>query len=60
MFNSLEISQYLGLSESTIRSWVKFGKIPISKLGRCVRFDKYKIDLWLKKKEVKFTVGEIV
>lgn len=51
--NVNELAIYLGLSPDTIRAWVKTGRIPSSKLGRAVRFDKYKIDEWLKDKEVK-------
>lgn len=49
--NIKEIAEYLCLSESTIRAWVKTGRIPFSKLGRCVRFDILKINEWLKQKE---------
>ncbi len=46
-----EAALYLGFSEDTIRFWVKKGKIPFSKIGRGVRFDLRKIELWLKEKE---------
>jgi excisionase family DNA binding protein len=61
-FNVKEIATYLGLSEDTIRAWVKTGKIPFSKLGRSVRFDLRRIDQWLKKKEypyIRKTFGEL-
>lgn len=45
------LALYSNMSEHTIRAWVKTGYIPFSKLGRAVRFDKYKIDEWLKSKE---------
>lgn len=45
------MAQYLCLSEDTIRAWVKTGKIPVTKLGRAVRFDLHKIEQWLKQKE---------
>lgn len=50
--NSKEAARYLSLTEPTIRNWVRFNKIPYSKLGRCVRFDMLKINQWLKDKEV--------
>lgn len=46
-------SEYLSLSEDTIRAWVKSRSIPYSKLGRSVRFDLFKLEGWLKEKEVK-------
>jgi excisionase family DNA binding protein len=49
--NTKEVSEYLGLAESTIRAWVKAYKIPYSKLGRSVRFDIIKMNGWLKSKE---------
>jgi excisionase family DNA binding protein len=52
-FTIKEVAIYLGLSEHTIRAWVKFNRIPFYKLGRSVRFDLTKIDNWLKKKECK-------
>ena len=49
--NVKEIANYLNLSEHTVRSWIRVGKIPFSKLGRAVRFDLRRIEPWLKKKE---------
>lgn len=54
-FNANEIATYLGLSDDTIRAWVKKGKIPFSKLGRAVRFDIQKIEPWLKVQECPYT-----
>ena len=52
--NTKEIAVYLGLSECTIRAWVKHGRIPYSKLGRAVRFDIKEIHKWLKNKQVTY------
>ena len=49
--NTKEIATYLGLSEHTIRAWVKLGRIPFYKLGRAVRFDLRKLEPWLKRQE---------
>lgn len=46
-----DLAVYIGMSENTLRDWVKYGKIPFSKLGKAVRFDLRKIDLWLKDRE---------
>jgi len=49
--NVKEVAKYFSLSEDTIRAWVKRGEIPCSKLGRTIRFDKLRLESWLKKKE---------
>ena len=50
-----DLAVYIGMSENTIREWVKYGKIPFSKLGRAVRFDLHRIEPWLKNKECAYT-----
>ena len=53
-FNVHEVAVYLGLSDDTIRAWIKKGKIPFSKFGKAVRFDLQKIEPWLKEREVRY------
>jgi len=48
-----ELSQYIGIKKGTIYQWTNQRRIPYSKLGKVLKFDKQKIDNWLKKKEVK-------
>ncbi|MBW2044328.1 MAG: helix-turn-helix domain-containing protein [Deltaproteobacteria bacterium] len=47
-----ELAEYLGVKKNTLYSWVNMRKIPYTKVGRLVRFEKQKIDEWLKKHEV--------
>ena len=47
-----ELSIYLGVAEGTIYDWVCYKKIPYTKVGRLVRFEKVKIDAWLLEKTV--------
>ncbi len=49
-FNVKEIANYLGMTPNAIRAWVRLRQIPYSKLGRAVRFDIRKIDLWAESK----------
>lgn len=48
-----ELSKYISTPKGTIYSWTHMRKIPYSKVGRILRFDKQEIDRWMKKKKVK-------
>ena len=48
-----EVANYLNLEIKTIRNWTSEGKIPSVKLGSAVRYQKERIDMWLKSKEKK-------
>lgn len=47
-----ELSQYLGIKQNTLRSWVWQKRIPYHKLGRLVKFDLVEIDKWLLERKV--------
>ena len=47
-----ELSQYLGITEGTLYSWVCYKKIPYVKMGRLVKFDLRKIDSWTQENTV--------
>ena len=36
-YSTAEISEILNVKESTIRSWIFKGLLPVKKFGRCVR-----------------------
>jgi len=48
-----ELSKYISAQKGTIYAWTHMRKIPYSKVGRILRFDKQEIDRWMKKKKVK-------
>lgn len=48
-----ELSKYISTPKGTIYAWTHMRKIPHSKVGRILRFDKQEIDQWMKKKKVK-------
>jgi len=50
--NINELTDYIGLSKNTIYSWVWQRRIPYTKFGRLVKFDRRAIDLWVKKYSV--------
>jgi len=41
-----EIAEYLGLSVSTVRKWIRTGQIPYCRMNSAIRFDIKKIDEW--------------
>jgi excisionase family DNA binding protein len=44
------LSEYLSVARPTLYSWVCLGRIPsdaIVRLGRCLRFDRERIDAWI-------------
>ncbi len=47
LININELSEYIGLSISTIYSWVSQRRIPFVKCGRLTKFDLQKIDDWI-------------
>jgi len=48
----MELSEYLGVKEPTLRDWIRFKKIPYLKLSKCIRFDIGEINQWLEVKRV--------
>lgn len=48
-----EVAKYLNLEIKTIRNWTSEKKIPSVKLGGAVRYQKERIDTWIKSKEKK-------
>jgi excisionase family DNA binding protein len=41
-----EVAEYLGLSQSAIRKWIRTGQIPFLRFNGVIRFDVEKIDEW--------------
>lgn len=48
-----ELSEWLNVSESTLRKWYSRGEIAHYKIRGHIRFDKYKILKFLAKNEIK-------
>lgn len=52
--NVKEVAEYLRCAETTIRKWVREGKIPHYRLGaKKLFFRKSSIDEWITSKEIK-------
>lgn len=45
--NANEAAEFLGLSKSTIYSWVASKRLPFHRLGRALRFRKAELESWL-------------
>ncbi len=52
LININELSKYIGLSISTLYSWVSQRRIPFVKCGRLTRFDLQRIDEWIEESSV--------
>jgi excisionase family DNA binding protein len=48
-----EVSDYTGLAEGTLYNMVSERRIPHSKIGRLLKFERYELDKWLKDQSVK-------
>lgn len=46
------LSEYLGVSENKIYSWVKRKEIPFYRVGRLLKFRKEDIDSWMLERKV--------
>ncbi len=53
LININELSEYIGLSISTIYSWVSQRRIPFVKCGRLTKFDLPRIDEWIEENSAK-------
>lgn len=52
LLNINELSEYIGLSTSTIYSWVSQRRIPYVKCGRLTKFDLERINDWIEESSV--------
>lgn len=43
-----EVAEYTGLAESTIYTMVSERRIPFTKMGRRLKFDRDKLDRWIR------------
>ncbi len=44
-----ELADHLKVSPGTIRVWTSKGKIPVTHVGRCARYNQVDIEQWVKK-----------
>jgi excisionase family DNA binding protein len=46
--NLEDIAEYLSVSEDTVRTWVRNGKIPVSRAGKRYKFKISEVDEWVR------------
>jgi len=51
-YSPKELAEMLNISVLTIYGWTSKRKIPFTKIGRLVKFERGKIDNWLRQKAV--------
>ena len=47
-----QVSQLLGIKESTLRAWIFQNRIPVVRIGRLVRFKENDLQSWIEKSSV--------
>ena len=53
LLNVKELSEYTGISKSTIYEWVSMKKIPYIKIGKLVKFDPKDIGAFIQNHKIK-------
>lgn len=51
--NLEDIAEHLSVSEDTIRTWIKSGKLPFSRAGKRYKFKISEIDEWVREGKIK-------
>lgn len=46
-----QLSEWLHVSQSTVYKWVHYGFIPHIKLGKLVRFERFQVERWYRRKQ---------
>jgi excisionase family DNA binding protein len=50
-FNARELAIYLGVKESTIRTWTRKTDLPRLRAGRSVRFNPEEVERWFRERD---------
>jgi len=58
LLNYEEAAEFLGVQRGTLYSWVSLRRVPHVRFsGRCVRFDKAELGVWVEARRVSATGG---
>ena len=50
--NLEDIAKHLSVSEDTIRTWLKEGKLPVYRAGKRYKFKISEVDEWVRKEKI--------
>ena len=51
--NLEDIADYLSVSQDTIRTWIKEGKLPVYRAGKRYKFKNSELDEWIREGKIK-------
>lgn len=51
--NLEDIAKHLSVSEDTVRTWIKDGKLPFSRAGKRYKFKISEVDEWVREGRIK-------
>jgi len=51
--NLEDIAVHLSISEDTVRTWIKEGKLPVYKAGKRYKFKISEVDAWVREGKIK-------
>lgn len=51
--NLEDIAKHLSVSEDTVRTWIKSGKLPFSRAGKRYKFKISEVDEWVREGKIK-------
>ncbi|MCH4033140.1 helix-turn-helix domain-containing protein [Lachnospiraceae bacterium YH-ros2228] len=51
--NLEDIADYLSVSQDTIRTWIKEGKLPVYRAGKRYKFKISEVDEWIREGKIK-------
>lgn len=50
--NLEDVAEHLGISQDTVRAWIKAGKLPAYKAGKRYKFKLSEVDAWVREGKI--------
>ena len=50
--NLEDVAKHLGISQDTVRAWIKAGKLPAYKAGKRYKFKLSEVDTWVREGKI--------
>ena len=57
--NLEDVAEHLSLSQDTVRTWIKEGKLPVYKAGKRYKFKISEVDEWVREGKIKEQKQEV-